>query len=158
MALARRRAEVGWRGTLEEGRGSFSVGSWMLGEVPVTWASRTSPKEESTSPEELMAASHASCYAMALSLVLGERGTPPESISVAAECTLDETPEGFGITSMDLGVAARSPASTPKGSAMPPGTPTASAPSPKPSRATSTSRWRRRSKIKTGHPGVGSTA
>ena len=51
MVLARRRAEVGWRGTLEEGRGSFTVGSWMVGEVPVTWSSRTSPEEESTSPE-----------------------------------------------------------------------------------------------------------
>ena len=61
MVLARRRAEVGWQGTLEEGRGSFTVGSWMVGEVPVTWSSRTSPEEESTSPEELMTAAHASC-------------------------------------------------------------------------------------------------
>ncbi len=109
MALARRRAEVGWEGTLEEGRGSFTVGNWMLGEVPVTWASRTSPEEESTSPEELMAASHASCYAMALSLVLGERGTPPENIDVQAVCTLDEVRGGFGITTMDLDVRGRVP-------------------------------------------------
>jgi osmotically inducible protein OsmC len=93
MALARRWAEVGWEGTLEEGKGSFTVGSWMVGEVPVTWSSRTSPNEESTSPEELMAAAHASCYAMALSLVLDERGTPPESIDVQAACTLDQVPE-----------------------------------------------------------------
>ena len=84
MVLARRRAEVGWRGTLGEGRGSFTVGRWMVGEVPVAWSSRTSPKEESTSPEELMAAARASCYAMALSLVLGERGTPPACIDVQA--------------------------------------------------------------------------
>ena len=109
MALARRWAEVGWRGTLEEGRGSFTVGSWMVGEVPVTWSSRTSPKEESTSPEELMAAAHASCYAMALSLVLGERGTPPESIDVQAACTLDQVPEGFRITTMNLDVRGRVP-------------------------------------------------
>ena len=104
MALARRRAEVGWKGTLEEGRGSFTVGSWMVGEVPVTWSSRTSPEEESTSPEELMAAAHASCYAMALSLVLAERGTPPENIDVQAACTLDAVSEGFRITTMDLEV------------------------------------------------------
>ena len=109
MALARRRAEVDWEGTLEEGRGSFTVGNWMLGEVPVTWASRTSPEEESTSPEELMAASHASCYAMALSLVLGERGTPPENIDVRAVCTLDEVAEGFRITTIDLDVTGRVP-------------------------------------------------
>jgi lipoyl-dependent peroxiredoxin len=104
MALARRRAEVGWKGTLEEGRGSFTVGSWMVGEIPVTWSSRTSPEEESTSPEELMAAAHASCYAMALSLVLAERGTPPENIDVQAACTLDAVSEGFRITTMDLEV------------------------------------------------------
>jgi lipoyl-dependent peroxiredoxin len=109
MVLARRRAEVGWQGTLEEGRGSFTVGSWMVGEVPVTWSSRTSPREESTSPEELMAAAHASCYAMALSLVLGERGTPPESIDVQAACALDAVSEGFRITTMDLEVRGRVP-------------------------------------------------
>jgi osmotically inducible protein OsmC len=109
MALARRWAEVGWEGTLEEGKGSFTVGSWMVGEVPVTWSSRTSPNEESTSPEELMAAAHASCYAMALSLVLGERGTPPESIDVQAACTLDQVPEGFRITTMNLDVRGRVP-------------------------------------------------
>ena len=104
MALAKRRAEVEWKGTLEEGRGSFTVGDWMVGEVPVSWASRTSPGEESTSPEELMAAAHASCYAMALSLVLGEKGMLPEDISVEAACTLDEASDGFGITRMDLDV------------------------------------------------------
>ena len=109
MALAKRRAEVGWKGTLEEGRGSFTVGSWMVGEVPVTWSSRTSPEEESTSPEELMAAAHASCYAMALSLVLQQRGTPPESIDVEAACTLDDVAEGFRITRMDLDVSGRVP-------------------------------------------------
>jgi lipoyl-dependent peroxiredoxin len=109
MALARRWAEVGWKGTLEEGRGSFTVGSWMVGEVPVTWSSRTSPEEESTSPEELMAAAHASCYAMALSLVLGERGTPPEAIDVQAACTLDRVSEGFRITTMNLDVRGRIP-------------------------------------------------
>jgi lipoyl-dependent peroxiredoxin len=109
MVLARRRAEVGWQGTLEEGRGSFTVGSWMVGEVPVTWSSRTSSEEESTSPEELMAAAHASCYAMALSLVLGERGTPPESIDVQAACALDAVSEGFRITTMDLEVRGRVP-------------------------------------------------
>jgi osmotically inducible protein OsmC len=109
MVLARRRAEVGWQGTLEEGRGSFTVGSWMVGEVPVTWSSRTSSKEESTSPEELMAAAHASCYAMALSLVLGERGTPPESIDVRTACALDAVSEGFRITTMNLEVRGRVP-------------------------------------------------
>lgn len=107
--LARRRAEVGWKGTLEEGQGSFTVGRWMLGEVPVTWAARTSPEEETTSPEELIAAAHASCYAMAFSLVLAERGTPPENIDVEATCVLDDVSEGFRITTMDLDVRGRVP-------------------------------------------------
>lgn len=109
MVLAKRRAEVGWNGTLEEGQGSFTVGNWMLGEVPVTWASRMSPEEESTSPEELIAAAHASCYAMALSLVLAERGKPPENIEVEATCVLDDVSEGFRITTMDLAVRGRIP-------------------------------------------------
>ena len=109
MALAKRRAEVEWTGTLEEGRGSFTVGDWMVGEVPVSWASRTSSEEESTSPEELIAAAHASCYAMALSLVLGEKGMAPEDINVQAACTLDEVSDGFGITRMELDVRGRVP-------------------------------------------------
>jgi osmotically inducible protein OsmC len=102
MVLAKRRAEVGWKGTLEEGQGSFTVGNWMLGEVPVTCASRTSP-------EELIAAAHASCYAMALSLVLAERGRPPENIEVEATCVIDDVSEGFRITTMDLDVRGRIP-------------------------------------------------
>ncbi len=83
-------------GTLEEGRGSFTVGSWMVGEVPVTWSSRTGP-------EELIAA-HASCYAMALSLMVQQCCTPPENIDVEAACTLNDNQEGFRITTMELDV------------------------------------------------------
>ena len=107
--LAKRRAEVGWKGAQEKGQGSFTMGNWMLGEVPVTWASRTSPEEESTSPEELIAAAHASCYAMALSLVLDERRTPPENIDVEATCVLDDVSEGLRITTMDLDIRGRVP-------------------------------------------------
>ena len=56
-----------------------------------------------------MAAAHASCYAMALSLVLGERGTPPESIGVRATCALDAVSEGFRITTIDFDVRGRVP-------------------------------------------------
>lgn len=104
MALARRRAEVGWKGALEEGRGGFTGGNWMVGEIPVTWSSCTSPGEESTRPEELMASAHASCYGMSLSLVPAQRGTPPENIDVQAARTLDAVSEGFRITTMDLEV------------------------------------------------------
>ena len=109
MVLARRHAEVEWLGTLEEGRGGFTVGDWMLGEVPVTWASRTTPSESTTSPEELMAAAHASCYAMALSLVLEERHTPPQRLHVNATCTLDTVDGAFRITTITLEVHGRVP-------------------------------------------------
>ncbi len=104
MRLAQRQAEVEWLGTLEEGRGGFTVGSWMLGEIPVTWASRTTPAESSTSPEELMAASHASCYAMALSMALDERGTSPQRLHVSATCALEQVDGALRITTMDLEV------------------------------------------------------
>jgi osmotically inducible protein OsmC len=81
----------------------------MVGEVPVTWSSRTSPEEESTNPEELMAAAHAGCYTMALSLVLQQRGTTPESIDVEAARTQDDVAGGFRITRMDLEVRGRVP-------------------------------------------------
>ncbi len=109
MVLARRRADIEWRGTLDEGEGSFTVGDWMIGELPVSWIERTSRIENSTSPEELMAASHASCYAMALSLVLEERGTPSERLHVSAECTLDTVDESFKITKMELEVRDKIP-------------------------------------------------
>ncbi len=139
MVLARRRAEVGWKGTLEEGRGSFTVGSWMVGEVPVTWSSRTSPEEAGTSPEELMAAAHASCYAMALSLALQQRGTRPENIDVEAACTLDDLAGGSGSPGWTSRSAGASPAWTATASGAPPSTRTRSAPPPTPPRTTSRS-------------------
>ena len=107
MVLARRRADIEWRGTLDEGEGSFTVGDWMLGEVPVTWIERTSRIENSTSPEELMAASHASCYAMALSNVLAEGGNTAEELDVSATCTLDMG--SLKITTVVLDVRGRVP-------------------------------------------------
>lgn len=75
----------------------------------MTWGSRTSPAENSTSPEELIAAAYTFCYAMALSIVLNGRGTPSERLRVSADCTLDEVDEGFRITTIDLDVQGRMP-------------------------------------------------
>ena len=104
MVLARRRAEVGWQGTLEEGRGSFTVGSWMVGEVPVTWSSRTSPEEESTSPEELIAAAHSSCFSMAMSNEIAKAGGTPQSLEVSADVTLGQKDGAPTITRIKLTV------------------------------------------------------
>jgi len=90
MPIAERDAEVVWKGTLAGGAGELSSGSGALDGFEVTWASRTETPGGKTSPEELIAAAHASCFSMALSLMLGEAGATPERIHVHARCTLDE--------------------------------------------------------------------
>ena len=74
MADITRRADAVWTGNLVEGNGEFSVGSGAIATQGVTWAARTEEPEGKTSPEELIAAAHASCYAMALSHTLTEAG------------------------------------------------------------------------------------
>ena len=90
MATAQRRAEVTWHGNLMKGSGTFdlaSSGAWS--DAQVSFATRTENPNGNTSPEELIAAAHASCYAMALSNTLGEQGNDPEELSVTATCVLD---------------------------------------------------------------------
>ncbi len=90
MATAERRAEVVWEGNLAKGSGSFDlVSSEAVLDLPVTWASRTERPDGKTSPEELIAAAHGSCFAMALSNVLAEGGTPSERLEITAVCTFD---------------------------------------------------------------------
>ena len=72
MAIAQREAEVVWEGVLARGTGSLTSGSGVLDGSPVTWAARTEGPNGKTSPEELVAAAHASCFAMALALVRPE--------------------------------------------------------------------------------------
>ena len=108
MPIAVRQAEVVWNGTLAGGAGVASTGSGAF-ELPVTWAARTEQPDGKTSPEELIAAAHASCFAMALALVLGENQTPPERLAVTAACTLDEVDGAPRITAVELTVRARVP-------------------------------------------------
>ena len=76
MAMAERRAEATWAGTLIEGSGTLDlVSSGVASSLPITWASRTEQPDGRTSPEELLAAAHASCYAMAFSHALSTPGT-----------------------------------------------------------------------------------
>ena len=109
MSIAQREAEVVWEGPLARGIGTLESGSGALDGLAVTWASRTQSPDGRTSPEELIAGAHASCFAMALSLVLGDDGTPPERLTVSAESTLDEVDGAPRITSVALGVRARVP-------------------------------------------------
>ena len=77
MAIAIRMAQTTWEGPLASGTGLIRMGSGATGELPVTWASRTERADGTTSPEELAAAAHSSCYAMALALRLGEHKARP---------------------------------------------------------------------------------
>ena len=109
MPIATREAGIVWEGALASGTGALSSGSGALGQLAVTWASRTERPDGKTSPEELIAAAHASCFAMALSLMLGEDRTPPERLVVDAACTLDEVDGAPRITTVELTVRARVP-------------------------------------------------
>ena len=105
MPRAERRAEVVWEGDLLQGHGKVvSVGSGALGELPLTWASRTERSDGKTSPEELLAAAHAACYAMAFSHTLAQAGTPAQRLTVSATCAFEQVGAGFQVTTMDLDV------------------------------------------------------
>ena len=102
---ATRTATVTWTGSLAEGSGTVSSGtSAQFTDLPVSWASRTEEAEGRTSPEELLAAAHASCFAMALSGGLARAGTPPEHMHVSAEVTFDKVGEKWTVTSSALDV------------------------------------------------------
>ena len=100
-----RRADVIWSGPLATGSGSVSAStSSAFSDLPVTWASRTEAADGRTSPEELVAAAHASCFAMALSGALARAGTPPDRLDVNAEVTFDKLEAGWRIVSSALTV------------------------------------------------------
>jgi osmotically inducible protein OsmC len=82
-------ATTSWDGTLARGSGRTSLASGVAGPLAVSWAWRTERTGDSTSPEELIAAAHASCYAMALSHELAEAGATPEHLDVSATTTFE---------------------------------------------------------------------
>jgi osmotically inducible protein OsmC len=84
-----------------EGAGQVSLESSGIGTYDVTWASRAEEANGRTSPEELIAAAHSTCFSMALSLALARAGTPPTSIDTTAEVTFQP---GTGITGVVLKV------------------------------------------------------
>ena len=105
MPDAQRTAEAVWEGSLAQGTGAVTLtSSGAAGPVPVTWASRSERSDGRTSPEELVAAAHASCYCMALSHILGEAGTPPERLEASATVTFAQIEGGFKVASSALTV------------------------------------------------------
>jgi lipoyl-dependent peroxiredoxin len=101
---ATQQASVRWDGALADGSGAISLKSGAASDMPVSWASRTNNQSGKTSPEELLAAAHASCYAMAFANTLNQRGTPPQRLSVVADCTFQQTDSGFKVSRMVLNV------------------------------------------------------
>ena len=105
MASAKRRAEAVWDGDLMTGTGAVSAAtSGAFTSLGVSWASRTEGPEARTSPEELVAAAHASCYCMALSAGLGRAGTPPTRLEVSATVTFQQIEGGWKVASSALTV------------------------------------------------------
>ena len=102
--VAKRRAHVIWENDLIKGKGKVRFGTNALPETEVTWVSRTEQPDGKTSPEELLAAAHASCYAMALSGRLAVNKTPPTRLDVTAECTINFVEGKWKVTTMDLTV------------------------------------------------------
>jgi len=104
MVQATKRASVRWDGTLAKGNGVITLQSGAASDMPVSWASRTSDMSGKTSPEELLAAAHASCFAMAFSGALDRRGTPPQWLAVSADCTFEQMDTGYKVSRMALSV------------------------------------------------------
>jgi lipoyl-dependent peroxiredoxin len=97
-----RKAEVVWHGNLTHGDGTIvSATSGALPQLPVSWASRSEEPNGKTSPEELIAAAHAACFAMALSHGLAEAGFTAETLSTSSTVTFEP---GVGITTAHLTV------------------------------------------------------
>ncbi|HXC18415.1 MAG TPA: OsmC family peroxiredoxin [Acidimicrobiales bacterium] len=94
-----RNARAHWEGTLLEGQGTVEMTSSGIGTYPITWASRAESADGKTSPEELIAAAHASCFSMALSNGLAKTGNPAISLNTSVE--VDFQP-GVGITEIRI--------------------------------------------------------
>src|SRR5438034_5419731 len=99
---AESRAHARWHGDLMTGAGTIDrVGSGTFGPLEVTWAARTGDGSGTSTPEELLAAAHASCFSMALSNILAEQGTPPTDVSTSVTVTFVP---GTGITTSKIEV------------------------------------------------------
>jgi osmotically inducible protein OsmC len=96
-----RTAATRWEGTLAEGAGKVTMNSSGLGTYDVSWPARAEEPNGKTSPEELIAAAHSSCFSMALSGALSKAGTPPTSLDTKADVTFQP---GEGITGIHLTV------------------------------------------------------
>jgi len=102
------KASAVWQGGLKDGKGEVSAASGVLSHVPYTFATRFEG-QKGTNPEELIAAAHAGCFAMALSAQLGEAGITARRIAASATVSLDKVEGGFAVTSSHLEVTIQAP-------------------------------------------------
>ena len=108
-----RNADATWTGDLLGGRGTVSAATTgVFADLPTTWASRTGEPAGVTSPEELLAAAHASCFSMAFSNELAKAGTPPTSVNVTVAVTGDKLETGWTVLSSAITVRAVVPGAT----------------------------------------------
>jgi osmotically inducible protein OsmC len=99
-----RTANTHWEGSLTEGAGKVTLDSSGIGTYDVSWPARAEQPNGKTSPEELIAAAHSSCFSMALSNGLAKAGNPPQSLDTRADVTFQP---GTGITGIHLTVVGR---------------------------------------------------
>ena len=108
-----RQAEATWSGDLLGGRGSVTAATTrVFSDLPTTWASRTGEPAGVTSPEELLATAHASCFSMACSNELAKAGTPPTSVAVSVAVTADKLEAGWTVLSSAITVRGVVPGAT----------------------------------------------
>lgn len=104
----KQKASAVWNGSLKEGHGTISTGSGALVAKPYSFRTRFEG-EQGTNPEELVGAAHASCFSMALSMILGMAGMTPEKIETETTITLEQKDGGFAVTASHLDVVATIP-------------------------------------------------
>jgi osmotically inducible protein OsmC len=109
MSIADRTARTLWQGSIGAGNGTITSGSGALGTLPVTWASRTEQPNGKTSPEELLAAAHSSCFSMALAVTLGDKKITPTNLDISATVTLDDVDGKPTITTSAISVVGTVP-------------------------------------------------
>ena len=103
------KASAVWAGSLKEGKGTISTATGVLKEASYSFATRFEGAESGTTPEEMIAAAHASCFSMALGAQLGNAGLTPEKIATEAAVTLAKTDSGFAVTRIALTTKAKVP-------------------------------------------------
>ena len=103
-----RKASAVWKGGLKDGKGSVSSNSGVLSNTPYSFTTRFE-NAPGTNPEELIAAAHAACFSMALSVQLGAANLTPESISTNATLTMEKLESGWTITAVHLDVVGKVP-------------------------------------------------